>query len=85
VSGKMRVGLLNHEQMRFKLTCTLAKKANGLLWGGIPFANISAVLRARRTEPQALHDTESQHGRNAVAQAKWETEIANALPSVKLP
>jgi hypothetical protein len=77
--------LLNHEQTHFKLTCALAKKANGLLWSRVPFANIDAVIRTRRTEAQTLYDTESQHGCNAAGQAKWQTEIANGLPSVKLP
>jgi hypothetical protein len=77
--------LLNHEQTHFKLTCALAKKANGLLWGGVSFGTINAVIQARLSAAQGLYDTESQHGCNAAGQAKWQTEIANGLPSVKLP
>ena len=77
--------LLNHEHHHFKLTCALAKKANGLIWRGGDFAAIDAVISDKRSKTQKLYDDEAEHGCNAANQAKWEAEIAGGLPNVKLP
>ena len=77
--------LLNHEQFHFNLSCALAKKANGLLWRGGDFAAIDAVILTTLSTTQQLYDGESHHGCDAAAQSKWQTEITNELPSVKLP
>jgi hypothetical protein len=77
--------LLKHEQNHHKLTCAMAAKGNGLLRRGVSFTVIDAKIRATLSDTQRRYDDESHHGCNAGNQAKWETEIADGLPSVVLP
>ncbi|SEB24308.1 DUF4157 domain-containing protein [Variovorax sp. YR216] len=77
--------LLNHEQFHFNLSCTLAKKANALLWRGGDFAAIDATIVTTLNAAQALYDGESNHGCIGAVQSKWQTEITAGLPSMKLP
>jgi hypothetical protein len=76
--------LLRHEQLHFDIGCVLARKATEALDAG---GNRDLLLQNAKSLLQPLHDRydrETAHGCDATAQARWEQDVAQGLPTVSV-
>jgi hypothetical protein len=79
--------LLTHEQYHFRLACTLAKKASAAVAAKPQLTPGRArdLASAPAARLSAQYDSETSHGCIVAAQARWQTNIDNGLPSARIP
>ena len=77
--------LLPHEQLHFDIPCVLVHIANAARAGGA--AVTLAAVRGRANTLTSQYDSTGQtnHGCNAVAQARWEADVAAGLRAQTFP